>query len=66
MATAPPGDGDAPAGRYVAYLGVLRSTRGTRVARALLNPVIVDAAERGRNRVVCEVDSDSSTGVVDL
>jgi mycothiol synthase len=66
VATASPGDGDAPAGSYVAYLGVLRSARGTGVARSLLNEVIVDAAERGRNRVGLEVDADSSTGAVDL
>jgi len=66
VATVSPGDGDAPAGSYVAYLGVLRSARGTGVARSLLNAVIVDAAERGRNRVGLEVDADSSTGAVDL
>jgi mycothiol synthase len=66
VATVSPGDGDAPSGSYVAYLGVLRSARGTGVARSLLNAVIVDAAERGRNRVGLEVDADSSTGAVDL
>ena len=66
VATVSPGDGDAPAGSYVAYLGVLRSARGTGVARSLLNAVIVDAAERERNRVGLEVDADSSTGAVDL
>jgi ribosomal protein S18 acetylase RimI-like enzyme len=66
VATASPGDGDAPDGSYVAYLGVLRSARGRTVARSLLNAVIVDAAERGRNRVGLEVDADSPTGAVDL
>jgi ribosomal protein S18 acetylase RimI-like enzyme len=66
VATASPGDGEAPAGSYVAYLGVLRSARGRGVARSLLNTVIVDAAERGRGRVGLEVDADSPTGAVDL
>jgi mycothiol synthase len=66
VATASPGDGDAPEGSYVAYLGVLRSARGRGVARSLLNTVIVDAAERGRDRVGLEVDADSPTGAVDL
>jgi GNAT superfamily N-acetyltransferase len=66
VATASPGDGDTPAGTYIAYLGVLRSARGTGVARSLLHAVIVDAAERGRSRVGLEVDADSSTGAVDL
>jgi len=66
VATVSPGDGDAPDGSYVAYLGVLRSARGTGVARSLLNTVIVDAAERGRDRVGLEVDADSPTGAVDL
>ncbi len=66
LATASPGDGDAPGGSYVAYLGVLRSARGRGVARSLLNTVIVDAAERGRDRVGLEVDADSPTGAVDL
>lgn len=66
VATVSPGHDDAPSGSYVAYLGVLRSARGTGVARSLLNAVIVDAAERGRDRVALEVDADSSTGAVDL
>jgi mycothiol synthase len=66
VATVSPGHDDTPAGSYVAYLGVLRSARGTGVARSLLNAVIVDAAERGRDRVGLEVDADSSTGAVDL
>ena len=66
VATVSPGHDDAPAGSYVAYLGVLRSARGTGVARSLLNAVIVDAAERGRDRVGLEVDANSSTGAVDL
>jgi len=36
------------------------------VAKALLNAVIADAAERGRDRVGLEVDRDSSTGAADL
>ncbi len=66
VGTVSPGAGMAPAGSYVAYLGVLRSARGKGVARALLNTVIADAAERGRDRVGLEVDADSSTGAVDL
>jgi ribosomal protein S18 acetylase RimI-like enzyme len=66
VATVSPGQDGAPSGSYVAYLGVLRSARGTGVARSLLNAVIVDAAERGRDRVGLEVDAHSSTGAVDL
>lgn len=66
VGTVSPGAGEAPAGSYVAYLGVLRSARGRGVARSLLNTVIADAAERGRDRVGLEVDADSSTGAVDL
>lgn len=66
VATGSPGHGDAPEGSYVAYLGVLRSARGRGVARSLLNTVIVDSAERGRDRVGLEVDADSPTGAVDL
>ena len=66
VGTASQSDDDAPDGSYVAYLGVLRSARGQGVARALLKAVIVDAAERGRDRVGLEVDADSSTGAVDL
>ncbi|RYV51643.1 GNAT family N-acetyltransferase [Pengzhenrongella frigida] len=61
-----PGAGDAPDGSYVAYLGVLQSARGRGVARSLLTAVVVDAAERGRDRVGLEVDADSPTGAVDL
>ncbi|MDQ1537976.1 MAG: hypothetical protein QOE58_2369 [Actinomycetota bacterium] len=66
VATVSPGEGDAPAGSYVAYLGVLRSARGRGAARSLLSAVIVDAAERGRDRVGLEVDADSPTGADDL
>ena len=66
VATASPGDGDTAGGSYVAYLGVLRSARGRGVARSLLSAVIVDAAERGRDRVGLEVDAESPTGAVDL
>ena len=51
-----------PDGSYVAYLGVLQSARGRGVAKSLLNTIIADAAERGRNRVGLEVDADSPTG----
>lgn len=53
---------DGPDGTYVSYLGVLQSSRGHGVAKALLHTAIADAAERGRNRVTLEVDIDSSTG----
>lgn len=56
------GDDETPGGTYVSYLGVLQSSRGHGVAKALLNAVIADAAQRGRNRVTLEVDIDSSTG----
>jgi ribosomal protein S18 acetylase RimI-like enzyme len=56
------GEGDAPDGSYVEYLGVLPSARGRGVARSLLATVIADAAARGRNRVGLEVDADSPTG----
>ena len=49
-------------GSYIDYIGVHRRARGRGVAKALLNTVIADAAERGRNRVGLEVDADSSTG----
>lgn len=62
VGTVSEGDGDAPDGTYVSYLGVLQSSRGHGVAKALLHAVIADAAERGRNRVTLEVDIDSSTG----
>lgn len=50
-----------PDGSYVAYLGVLQSARGRGVAKSLLNAIIVDAAQEGRNRVGLEVDADSPT-----
>ena len=53
---------DRPNGTYVSYLGVLQSSRGHGVAKALLRAVIADAAQRGRDRVTLEVDIDSSTG----
>ena len=49
-------------GSYVDYIGVHRRARGRGVAKALLNTVIADAAERGRSRVGLEVDADSPTG----
>ena len=54
--------GDAPAGSYVEYIGVLQNARGRGVAKSLLKTVIADAASRGRDRVGLEVDADSPTG----
>ena len=62
VGTVSAGGDDEPAGTYVAYLGVLQSARGHGAAKALLNAVIADAAQRGRNRVTLEVDADSPTG----
>ena len=66
VGTALAGAEGAPAGSYVAYLGVLRSARGRGAAKSLLHAVISDAARRGRDRVGLEVDADSPTGAVDL
>ncbi|MGZ5368173.1 MAG: GNAT family N-acetyltransferase [Aeromicrobium sp.] len=66
VGTVSEGEGDSPRGTYVSYLGVLQSSRGHGVAKALLHAVIADAAERGRNRVTLEVDIDSSTGADSL
>ncbi len=49
-------------GSYVEYIGVHRDARGRGVAKSLLNTVIADAAQRGRDRVGLEVDDDSPTG----
>jgi len=49
-------------GSYVDYIGVHRHARGRGVAKALLHTVIADAAQRGRDRVGLEVDSESPTG----
>jgi ribosomal protein S18 acetylase RimI-like enzyme len=57
----PPGS-SGQLGSYVEYIGVHRRARGRGVAKALLFTVIVDAAERGRDRVGLEVDADSPTG----
>lgn len=62
VGTVSEGDDGKPDGTYVSYLGVLQSSRGHGVAKALLHAVIADAAERGRDRVTLEVDMDSSTG----
>ena len=51
-----------PDASYVSYIGVLKSARGRGVAKSLLSTIIVDAAERGRDRVGLEVDADSPTG----
>ena len=56
------GTAAAPDGSYVEYIGVLQSARGRGVAKTLLNTVIADAADNGRDRVGLEVDADSPTG----
>ncbi len=61
-----PGGDSGPDGSYVEYLGVLQTARGRGAAKALLNAVIADAAQRGRDRVGLEVDQDSPTGAADL
>jgi len=53
-------------GSYIEYIGVHRNARGRGVAKALLHAVIADAAQRGRDRVGLEVDSDSPTGAQGL
>lgn len=55
-------DDSGARGSYVDYIGVHRRARGRGVAKALLNTLIADASERGRNRVKLEVDADSPTG----
>jgi ribosomal protein S18 acetylase RimI-like enzyme len=59
-------EGSSGDGSYVSYLGVLESARGRGVATGLLNTIIADAAERGRDRVGLEVDADSPTGAEGL
>jgi GNAT superfamily N-acetyltransferase len=54
-------DATGAKGSYVDYIGVNRVARGRGVAKGLLNTVLADAAERGRNRVALEVDADSPT-----
>jgi GNAT superfamily N-acetyltransferase len=54
-------DATGAEGTYVDYIGVNRAARGRGVAKGLLNAVLADAAERGRNRVGLEVDDDSPT-----
>lgn len=66
IGTVSEGSGGTPDGSYVSYLGVLESARGRGVAKGLLNTIIADAAERGRDRVGLEVDADSSTGAAEL
>ena len=56
-----PPDADGRYGSYVDYIGVHRRSRGRGVAKALLNTLIADAAQRDRNRVTLEVDADSET-----
>lgn len=51
-----------PDASYIDYIGVHQRARGRGVAKALLNTVIADAAERGRGSVALEVDADSPTG----
>lgn len=55
-------DADGIEGSYIDYIGVHRRARGRGVAKALLNTVIADARDRGRNRVGLEVDDESPTG----
>jgi ribosomal protein S18 acetylase RimI-like enzyme len=62
VSTVTPPDATGRRGSYVDYIGVHRDARGRGVAKALLNVVITDAAERDRNRVGLEVDADSPTG----
>ena len=57
-----PPDATGSFGSYVDYIGVHHRARGRGVAKALLNTVVLDAADRGRNRVGLEVDADSPTG----
>ncbi len=59
-------DASGREGSYVEYIGVNRAARGRGVAKGLLNTVIADAAERGRNRVGLEVDDDSPTSADQL
>ena len=61
VCTVLPGKDGGPEGSYVEYIGVNRAARGRGVAKSLLNTVIADAAERGRDRVGLEVDDDSPT-----
>ena len=56
------GGADKADGSYVEYIGVLQSARGRGVAKSLLNTIIADAADNGRDRVGLEVDADSPTG----
>jgi len=60
------GDGGHPDGSYVEYIGVLQNARGRGVAKSLLQTIVADAAERGRDSVGLEVDADSPTGADQL
>jgi GNAT superfamily N-acetyltransferase len=59
-------DASGAAGTYVEYIGVNRAARGRGVAKGLLNAVIADVVDRGRNRVSLEVDADSPTSADQL
>jgi GNAT superfamily N-acetyltransferase len=59
-------DASGAEGSYVDSIGVNRASRGRGVAKGLLNAVLGDAAERGRNRVALEVDADSPTNADQL
>ncbi|TYL56044.1 GNAT family N-acetyltransferase [Nocardioides sp. BGMRC 2183] len=59
-------DADGFEGSYVEYIGVNRNARGRGVAKGLLNTVIADARDRGRDRVGLEVDADSPTSADQL
>lgn len=62
VSTVSPENAAGHEGSYIDYIGVHRHARGRGVAKALLHTVIADAAQRGRDRVGLEVDSDSPTG----
>ena len=62
VSTVLPENADGHEGSYIEYIGVHRQARGRGVAKSLLYTVIADAAQRGRDRVGLEVDSDSPTG----
>ena len=61
VSTVLPENAEGHEGSYIEYIGVHRHARGRGVAKSLLHTVIADAAQRGRDRVGLEVDSDSPT-----
>lgn len=62
VSTVLPPDARGVPGSYIDYIGVHRRARGRGVAKGMLHSVIRDTAQRGRNRVVLEVDAESPTG----